>query len=225
MAAEYVTPDAINFMATPRPRPDLPDAHARALRRARPAPDGVAQPDALRDRLHGLDRGARGHRDRHLGRRPRAHDPGRGRSGLRAAGHHPARPRLPAARAPGRRARAHRARPRPPSTSRGSRAARPAGVICEIMNDDGTMARVPDLQALLRQARHQALLGRRPDRLPPPHRAADRAPGGGQAAHRATATSAPSATARRSTTSTTSRSSRATSTARPTCSCACTASA
>ena len=26
----------------------------------------------------------------------------------------------------------------------------PAGVICEIMNDDGTMARVPDLVALLR---------------------------------------------------------------------------
>src|SRR5512138_1586326 len=27
----------------------------------------------------------------------------------------------------------------------------PAGVICEIMNDDGTMARVPDLQAFARQ--------------------------------------------------------------------------
>ena len=28
----------------------------------------------------------------------------------------------------------------------------PAGVICEIMNDDGTMARVPDLDRLLRSA-------------------------------------------------------------------------
>ena len=45
----------------------------------------------------------------------------------RAARHHQARARLPAARAPGRRARAHRARPRPRSISRASPAcARPA---------------------------------------------------------------------------------------------------
>ena len=109
MAAEYVTPDAINFMAT----------HGRGLicltltpercDELGAAPDGVAQPDAVRDRLHGLDRGARGHRDRHLGRRSLAHDPGRGRFGLRPARHHPAGPRLPAARAAGRSARAHRA--------------------------------------------------------------------------------------------------------------------
>ena len=34
---------------------------------------------------------------------------------------------------------------------------RPAGVICEIMNDDGTMARVPDLERFA--ARHQVKLG------------------------------------------------------------------
>ena len=37
------------------------------------------------------------------------------------------------------------ARPRRQSTSPASPASIPAGVICEIMNDDGTMARVPDL--------------------------------------------------------------------------------
>ena len=35
----------------------------------------------LPDRLHGLDRGARGRHDRHLGRRPGAHHPGRRRPG------------------------------------------------------------------------------------------------------------------------------------------------
>ena len=51
----------------------------------------------------------------------------------------------------------------------------PAGVICEIMNDDGTMARVPDLDPLLREARPEDGHGRRPDRLPAPHREAGRA--------------------------------------------------
>ena len=41
----------------------------------------------------------------------------------------------------------------------------PAGVVCEIMNEDGTMARVPDL-AVLRAARPQDDHGRRPDRVP-----------------------------------------------------------
>ncbi len=58
----------------------------------------------------------------------------------------------------------------------------PSGVICEVMNDDGTMARVPDLEALLRQAQAQDDHGRRPDRLPAPPRQADRARRGGSAA-------------------------------------------
>ena len=45
----------------------------------------------------------------------------------------------------------------------------PAGVICEIMNDDGTMARVPDLVAYCAAPRPEDDHGRRPDRLPPPH--------------------------------------------------------
>ena len=91
-----------------RPRADLPDPDARALRGARAADDGAAQPDALRDGVHGLDRGPRGHRDRHLGQGSRAHDRGRLRDGHGPARHHQAGARVPAARPPGRRARAHR---------------------------------------------------------------------------------------------------------------------
>jgi 3,4-dihydroxy 2-butanone 4-phosphate synthase/GTP cyclohydrolase II len=43
---------------------------------------------------------------------------------------------------------------------------KPAGVICEIMKDDGEMARMPELEAFADQARPGDLLGRRPDRLP-----------------------------------------------------------
>ena len=48
----------------------------------------------------------------------------------------------------------------------------PAGVVCEIMNDDGTMARVPDLDPVLRAARAEDDHRRRPGRVPPPHREA-----------------------------------------------------
>ena len=57
------------------------------------------------------------------------------------------------------------ATPRPRSTSRASPASTPPGVICEIMNDDGTMARLPDLVALRPAARPQDRHHRRPDRL------------------------------------------------------------
>ncbi len=42
-------------------------------------------------------------------------------------------------------------KPKPPSTWRASPASSPAGVICEIMNDDGTMARVPQLADFCRR--------------------------------------------------------------------------
>ena len=51
----------------------------------------------------------------------------------------------------------------------------PAGVVCEMMNDDGTMARVPDLVGVLRAPRARARDGRRPDRVPAPDRKARRA--------------------------------------------------
>ena len=101
-------------------RPDLPGADRRALRRARPRPDGGQERGAAADRLHGLDRG-----------RARASPPAsppttaptrsRSRSTpTRArATSSSARPRLPAEGQGRRRARAHRPhrgqrRPRPP---------------------------------------------------------------------------------------------------------------
>ena len=94
--------------------------------------------------VHDLGRGARGSDDRHLGGRPRAHDPSRDRSAstphdLVQPGHvFPLR-----ARDGGVLVRAGQ-------TEAAVDLARlaglnPAGVICEIMNEDGTMARVPDL--------------------------------------------------------------------------------
>jgi 3,4-dihydroxy 2-butanone 4-phosphate synthase/GTP cyclohydrolase II len=41
----------------------------------------------------------------------------------------------------------------------------PAGVICEIMRDDGSMARLPDLEGFAAQARSQDRRHRRPDRV------------------------------------------------------------
>ncbi len=57
----------------------------------------------------------------------------------------------------------------------------PAGVICEVMNDDGTMARVADLSRFAERARAADDHDRRPDRVPAPHRA----PGASAAARRA----------------------------------------
>ena len=47
----------------------------------------------------------------------------------------------------------------------------PAGVICEIMNEDGTMARVPDLRRVLQSARPEDADRRRTDPLPAAERA------------------------------------------------------
>ena len=60
----------------------------------------------------------------------------------------------------------------------------PAGVICEVMNDDGTMARVPDLIAYCERARAEDDHRRRPGRVPPPPREAGRADNLGAPAHR-----------------------------------------
>ena len=43
---------------------------------------------------------------------------------------------------------------------------RPAGVICEIMNDDGTMARMPDLREFAKEHDSQDPVDRRPDPVP-----------------------------------------------------------
>ena len=120
IAAQFATPEAINFMAT----------HARGLiclclteercDELRAAADDRAQRDAVRHRLHGLDRGARRGHDRHL-RRTTARARSRSRSTRARA---PATSSSPATSSRCARARAAccgaPARPRPRSTSRGS---------------------------------------------------------------------------------------------------------
>ncbi len=58
----------------------------------------------------------------------------------------------------------------------------PAGVICEIMNDDGSMARVPDLEQYCAPPPAEDGHGRRPRRLPARSRQAGGARGGDRAA-------------------------------------------
>ena len=215
LAAQFATPENINFMAREAPRPDLPGAHARALRRARPRPDGGQERVGVRDRVHGLGRGARGSHDRHLGARPGAHDPGRDRPALEAG-------RTSSSRATSSRSRRARGGvlERTGQTEAGVDLARlagliPAAVICEIMNDDGTMARVKDLVPYCERHGLKMITVGGPDQVPPPHRAARRASRRGRTCRPSTASSTSSATARCSTTSTTSRWSRATCARRP----------
>ena len=64
-------------MATPRPRADLPGARRRSrCDELGLDPMTTHNETPLRHRVHRLGRGARGRLDRHLGRRPRPHDPG-----------------------------------------------------------------------------------------------------------------------------------------------------
>ena len=162
MAAQFVTPEAINFMAkegrgliclalTPERCDELgldlmaaknESAFETAFTVSIEAREGVST---------GISR-----------RRPGAHDPGgdRPQDEPRATSSSPAT--------------CSRSRPSPAACSSGSARPRPrvdlarlaglipAGVICEIMNDDGTMARVPDLDGLLRAPRAEDGHGRRP---------------------------------------------------------------
>ena len=206
------------------PRADLPRAHARALRGARPRPDGGQERVGLRDRVHRVRGGARGRHHRHLGRRPRPHDRGGRRPGLRAARPRPAGPRLPAQGQARRRARAHGPDRggRRPGAPRGPHPGRRDLRDHERRRDDGPR---PRPRALLRAARAEDDHGRRPDRLPAPARQARRARRLHPAADGVRRVRRRSATARSSTTSITWRWSRARSTGSRTCSSACTPSA
>ena len=75
IAAEKVTPEIINFMAHARPRPDLPLAQPRDLRRAAPAADVAAQHLEFRHGVLRIHRRARRRDHRHFGGRPRPHHP------------------------------------------------------------------------------------------------------------------------------------------------------
>jgi 3,4-dihydroxy 2-butanone 4-phosphate synthase/GTP cyclohydrolase II len=136
------TPDAINFMAR----------HGRGLICLALTQDRVdalgLQPMTQANRSRNetaftVSIEARdGHFDGHQRRRPRAHHRGRDR---RANG--PTRWSRPATSSPGR-PPGRRAGPRRPYRSRGRRLAprraQSVGVICEIMREDGTMARLDD---------------------------------------------------------------------------------
>ena len=101
----------------------------------------------------------------------------------------------------------------------------PAGVLCEIVNDDGTMARLPELERFAERARPAAHLDRRPHPLPPPAREAG-APGRrGPHPDPVRRLHLPTCSSRCSTATSTSRSCGARSPAPTTCSSGCTPSA
>ena len=91
-------------------------------------------------------RGAR-RDDGHQCRRPGAHDPAAGRPVLDDGLVRASRPRDPVAGQAPAVCSSAPATPRPPSTCAGSRASRPAGAIGELVNDDGTMMRLPEVLA------------------------------------------------------------------------------
>ena len=153
IAAEKVTPEVINFMARyGRGLICLPMTGERL--------DELRIPLMVRDEQNSARFGTafcvpieakQGHDHRHLGRRPGAHDPRRDRPRDAARGPRPAR------------ATCSRCGPCPGGvleragqTEAAVDLARlaglyPAGVICEIMNEDGTMARVPQLEEFCRE--------------------------------------------------------------------------
>ncbi len=130
-----------------RPRPDLPGARGGPLRRARPVPDDDAT-TRRRSAPPSRCRSRRAPGCRRASRPPIAPT----RSGSPSTP--PPRPATSSSRGTcsrcGRAATACSSgwgRPRRRSTSPAWPASCPPAMICEIMNDDGTMARVPDLAA------------------------------------------------------------------------------
>ena len=101
----------------------------------------------------------------------------------------------------------------------------PAGVICEIMNEDGTMARVPRADASSPAARAPDDHHRGPDPVPHAHRGAGARASRARRCRPITASSASSRSRASSTTRRTSRWSRATSATARTCWSACTRAA
>ena len=175
-AADFVTPEAINFMAKHgRGLICMPitEAHAGSLQLAPMTPDNrsvhgtnftvsIEAAEGVTTGISAADRA----RTVRVARRAATRKPD---------GHRPARAHLSADRAAGRRAGARRAHRGRAATWRGWPALTPAAVLCEIMNDDGTMARLPDLVEFARRARPEDRHDRRPDPVPQPHRAPGRA--------------------------------------------------
>jgi 3,4-dihydroxy 2-butanone 4-phosphate synthase/GTP cyclohydrolase II len=132
------------------PGSDLPDPHPRTLRNLAPAAHGGAQRDQDGHGIHGVDRSRHRRDHRHFGRRPCPHRASRCGSNARAEdlvqpGHI-----FPLQAVDGG------VLMRAGHTEAGCDLAAmagctPAAVICEIMKDDGTMARLPDLAGVCRR--------------------------------------------------------------------------
>ena len=140
LAADHVTPGD-QLHGEVRPRADLPDAHARALRAPAAHADGGAQQPEDRHRLH-PSRSRRPRASPPASRRPTARAPVQGRRGAPGQGqrphYSPATSSLCCKRDGGVLMRpATRSRLRP----RRHGGLTPAAVICGMKKDDGTMAR------------------------------------------------------------------------------------
>ena len=155
-----------------RPRPDLPADDRGAARRARSAADGARRTprsSAPRSACRSKPRASRAPASRRADRAATvlaAIDPQHASVGSRAARAH-----VPAA------ARNGGVLVRAGQTEAAVDLARiaglyPAGVICEIMNDDGTMARVPELDAVREAAQAADDHDRGPDSVPDADRGA-----------------------------------------------------
>ena len=171
LAAEFVTPEAINFMSKYGRGLiclSLTEERADYLRlgpmtQQNSSRFGTAFTETIEAR-EGCDHG-------HLRLRPLAHHPG----GDRPA-HDGGRPGAAGARFSFARPRAAGVLVRAGQTEASVDLARmagliPAGVICEIMNDDGTMARVPDLVEFCDRAPLENAHGRGVDPLSAAERA------------------------------------------------------
>ena len=152
LAAQFATPEAINFMAKEGRGLICLALTPERCDELGPGPDGGQERVAVRDRVHGLDRGARR-------RSPPASAPPTARARSRSRSTRSRAPRdlvqpghvFPLKAKPGG------VLERTGQTEAAVDLARlaglnPAGVICEVMNDDGTMARVADLERYCAQA-------------------------------------------------------------------------
>ena len=176
MAAEKMTPEAMAFMIRHTSGVICMPVEGEPPRRAAPPADGRRQHRGAAHRVHGVGRRPPRHHHRHLGRRPchhRARASSTPRPGPRTSPGPATSSRCGTARAA---CSSAPATPRPRSTSPGSPGCTPAGVLAEVVNDDGTMARLPRARGVRGRARPAADLDRRPDPLPPPPREAG-APG------------------------------------------------
>ncbi len=180
IAASKVTPDVINFMARYGRGLDLPAHDRRAAGRPAHPAHGARreQRRQVRHRVLRPHRGQAGHDHRHLGRRTAP-----GRCWPRSI----PRPSPPTSPVPATCSRCGRCpgacwcapgRPRPRSTSPGWPGFYPAGVICEVMDEDGTMARGAAPRAVLPRPLAEA------DHHQGPHPAPDAARSGWSARRR-----------------------------------------